>query len=249
MEMYEKGVITNSQTGMPLRFGSAEALVRMAEQTAYREGFGNLLAEGSKRMSASFGHPELFMGVRGQEFPAYDARAIQGMGLGYATSNRGACHLRAWTPGIGIGGEMDPHTTVGKSEWVAHEQNRTTAHDNTGTCLFIGGAGGPLESLVPCTAAVRGVPYTADDFVKIGERTWNLERLFNLKAGLTKADDTLPQRLLKDAHKSGPSAGVVVRPRRDAAGVLPRARLDGRRRAHARKAGRTRPRVGVIRRA
>ena len=210
MELYERGVIGDADVEMPLRFGSAEALVRMVEATAYREGFGNELAEGSKRMGEKFRHPEVFMGVKGQEFPAYDPRGFQGMGVAFATCNRGACHLRAWTLDFETSGNRDPHTPVGKSEWVVHEQNRTTAHDNTGTCLFIGGSGGPLESLVPCTAAVRGVPYSVEDFVKVGERTWNIERLFNLEAGLTRADDTLPQRLLKDAHTSGPSAGVVV---------------------------------------
>jgi aldehyde:ferredoxin oxidoreductase len=118
--------------------------------------------------------------------------------------------LRAWTPGPESSGEMDPHTPEGKSEWVVHEQNRTTVHDNTGICLFVAGSGGPVESLVPCTAAATGIPYTMDDFVQIGERTWNLERLWNLRAGLTKADDSLPKRLLKEAHSSGPSAGVTV---------------------------------------
>ncbi|MFT7640042.1 MAG: aldehyde:ferredoxin oxidoreductase, partial [Pirellulaceae bacterium] len=127
-----------------------------------------------------------------------------------ATCNRGGCHLRAWTPGPETTGVFDPHQTEGKSEWVAHEQNRTTVHDNTGICLFVGGAGGPLETLVPCTAAATGESYTIEDFVKIGERTWNLERLWNNKAGLTKADDSLPKRLLKEAHKDGPSAGVTV---------------------------------------
>jgi len=210
MELYERGVIGDDVVEMPLRFGSAEALVRMVEATAYREGFGNEIAEGSRRMGEKFAHPEVFMGVKGQEFPAYDPRGFQGMGIAYATCNRGACHLRAWTPGFESAEDADPHTTAGKSEWVVKAQNRTTAHDNTGTCLFIGGSGAPLESLVPCTAAARGISYSADDFLKIGERTWNLERLFNMKAGLTKADDTLPQRLLKEAHKSGPSAGVVV---------------------------------------
>jgi aldehyde:ferredoxin oxidoreductase len=217
MELYERGVIGDDDVEMPLRFGSAEALVRMVEATAYREGFGDELAEGSKRMGEKFRHPEVFMGVKGQEFPAYDPRGFQGMGVAFATCNRGACHLRAWTLDFETSGNRDPHTPAGKSEWVVHEQNRTTAHDNTGTCLFIGGSGGPLESLVPCTAAVRGVPYSVDDFVKVGERTWNIERLFNLDAGLSRADDTLPQRLLKDAHKSGPSAGVVV----DLAAMLP----------------------------
>jgi aldehyde:ferredoxin oxidoreductase len=217
MELYERGVIGDDDVELPLRFGSSEALLRMVEATAYRDGFGNELAEGSKRMGEKFGHPEVFMGVKGQEFPAYDPRGFQGMGVAFATCNRGACHLRAWTLDYETSGNRDPHTPLGKSEWVVHEQNRTTAHDNTGTCLFIGGSGGPLESLVPCTAAVRGVPYSVEDFVKVGERTWNIERLFNLDAGLSQADDTLPQRLLKEAHKSGPSAGVVV----DLAAMLP----------------------------
>jgi len=209
MELYERGILTDKQVEMPLRFGSAEALVRMTEATAYREGFGNELAEGSKRMGDKLQHPEVFMGVKGQEFPAYDARGFQGMGIAYATCNRGACHLRAWTPGVETSGKMDPHTPVGKAEWVAEEQNRTTSHDATGICLFTG-TGAPLDDLVACTAAATGVPYTMDDFVKIGERTWNLERLWNLKAGLSAADDNLPDRLLKVPHKSGPAKGVTV---------------------------------------
>ena len=210
MELYQNGVVTDDMVELPLTFGSSEALIRMCEATAYREGFGDVLAEGAKRMGDKFKHPEVFMGTKGQEFPAYDPRGFQGMGIAYATCNRGGCHLRAWTPGPETSGVFDPHTPVGKGEWVAHEQDRTTAHDNTGLCLFIAGAGGPLESFVPCTAAATGVPYTAEEFVKVGERTWNIERLWNLRAGLTKADDTLPKRLLKEAHKEGPSKGVTV---------------------------------------
>lgn len=210
MELYERGVLTDDQVELPLRFGSAEALVRMVEATGYREGFGNELAEGAKRMGEKFGHPEVFMGSKGQEFPAYDPRGFQGMGVAYATCNRGACHLRAWTPALETSGEVDPHTPYGKAAWVVNEQNRSTAHDATGICLFVGAAGGPLETFVPCTAAATGVPYTVEDFVRIGERTWNLERLWNLKAGFTRADDSLPRRLLTEPHTSGPSKGVVV---------------------------------------
>jgi aldehyde:ferredoxin oxidoreductase len=209
MELYERGILTDSQVEMPLRFGSSEALVRMTEATAYREGFGNELAEGSKRLGDKFKHPEVFMGVKGQEFPAYDARGFQGMGVAFATCNRGACHLRAWTPGVESDGTFDPHTPVGKSEWVVNEQNRTTSHDATGVCLFTA-IGAPLEDLVACTAAATGIPFKLEDFVKAGERTWNLERLWNLKAGITAADDTLPERLLKEGHKSGPAKGVTV---------------------------------------
>src|SRR5205807_6142017 len=129
---------------IPLWFGSGEALVRMTEATAYREGFGNELAEGSKRMGAKFQHPEVFMGVKGQEFPAYDPRGFQGMGIAYATCNRGACHLRAWTPGVETNGTFEPHATGGKAEWAANEQNRSTSHDNTGVRLFTG-TGAPLD--------------------------------------------------------------------------------------------------------
>ena len=209
MELYQNGVVTDDMVEMPLNFGSGEALVRMTEATAFREGFGDELAEGSKRMGDKFQRPEVFMGSKGQEFPAYDPRGFQGMGIAYATCNRGACHLRAWTPGI-ESSEMDPHTPDGKSEWVVGEQHRSTAHDNTGLCLFVAFGGGALETFVPITAAATGVPYTLEDFVKIGERTWNLERLWNLKAGLTKADDSLPKRLLNDGHKEGPSQGVTV---------------------------------------
>lgn len=211
MELYEDGIITDQDVELPLNFGSPDALVRMTEATAYREGFGDALAEGSKRMSETLKNPHVFMGVKGQEFPAYDPRGFQGMGIAYATCNRGACHLRAWTPGLETSGQVDPHVPEGKSEWVVHEQHRTTAHDATGICLFVGAAGGPLEALVPCSSAATGNEYTLDDFVQIGERIWNLERMFNLDAGLTKADDNLPKRLLKEAHKSGPSAGVTVK--------------------------------------
>ncbi len=210
MELYEQGVLTDADVEMPLKFGSGEALVRMTEATAFREGFGDKMAEGSKIMSEALKHPEVFMGTKGQEYPAYDPRGFQGMGVSYATCNRGGCHLRAWTPGFETSGEVDPHTPDGKSEWVVVEQNRSTAHDNTGLCLFVGFAEGPIGSFVPCLAAATGVPYDEESLVKIGERTWNLEKLWNLRAGLTKADDDIPDRLKKQGHKEGPSKGVTV---------------------------------------
>ena len=209
MELYQEGTVTDEHVEMPLEFGSAEALVRMTEATAYREGFGDDLAEGAKLMGEKWENPDVFMGVKGQEFPAYDPRGFVGMGVAYATCNRGACHLRAWTPGFETS-ESTPHTTDGKSEWVVHEQRRSPAHDAPGLCLFTGFAGGVLETFVPLVAAATGVDYTVDDFETIGEKTWNLERLWNLKAGLTKADDNLPKRLLSEPHTDGPSAGVTV---------------------------------------
>ncbi|HXV36027.1 MAG TPA: aldehyde ferredoxin oxidoreductase family protein, partial [Myxococcota bacterium] len=130
MELYEKGAIDDSETGMALRFGSGEALLAMVEKAAYRTGFGDELAEGSKRLAQKYRRPELFMGVKGQEFPAYDPRALQGMGLGYATSNRGACHLRAYTVSaeiVGIPAQVDPRATDGKAALAIAFQNVSTA--------------------------------------------------------------------------------------------------------------------------
>ena len=120
MEMFEAGIITTKETGgVDLKFGSAKALVWAAEVVAKGEGFGRELGLGSKRLCEKYGRPELSMTVKGQEFPAYDPRGIQGMGLGYATSNRGACHLRGYTVAsevLGIPVKTDPLVTDGKPE-------------------------------------------------------------------------------------------------------------------------------------
>jgi aldehyde:ferredoxin oxidoreductase len=213
MELYETKAVSDAATGMPLHFGNAAALVAMAEKTARREGFGDLLAEGSKRLTARFGHPEFFMGVRGQEFPAYDARAIQGMGLGYATSNRGACHLKSYTVSpeiLGIPKKMDPHTTEGKAEITKIFQDITSAVDATGLCIFLTFGVG-LEEMLPQLVAATGVQYTMESLTQIGERIWTLERLWNERAGLGSGSDTLPKRLLHDPIPSGPAKGMVSR--------------------------------------
>lgn len=210
MELYERGIIDDSITGMPLRFGSGEALVRMVEATGYREGFGDVLAEGSLRMAQRFHHPEVHIGSKGQEFPAYDPRGFVGMGLAYATCTRGACHLRAWTPALETANPAIQHKTEGKAPWVVAEQNKSTAHDNTGVCLFTGFAGSTPDDLVALTAAATGLAYTLEDHTRVGERTWNLEHLFNLRAGLGREADSLPERITKVPLPSGPSKGVTV---------------------------------------
>jgi aldehyde:ferredoxin oxidoreductase len=214
MELYEMGVITKEQTGgMDLRFGSAEALAWAAEVTARGEGFGLELGLGSKRLCAKYGHPELSMTVKGQEFPAYDPRGIQGMGLTYATSNRGACHLRSYTVSSEIMGQpfkTDPHVTEGKAELVKAFQDTTAAVDSTGLCVF-STFGWSLEDIAPQLDAACEGGWTPEKMMEVGERIWNLEREFNLAAGITAKDDTLPPRLLKEAAKTGPAKGLVNR--------------------------------------
>ena len=213
MELYEDGVLTDAMTGMPLPFGSADALIAMTEKTAYRDGFGDELAEGSKRMGEKLGRPDVFMGVKGQEFPAYDPRAIQGMGLGYATSNRGACHLRAYTISsemLGVGDAEGPESPVGKGELAKAFQDISTAVDSTGLCLFLTFGVG-LDEIAPIMAAATGHPYTPEELERAGERIWNLERVWNMQAGITAADDTLPKRMLEQPIPAGPTKGQTSR--------------------------------------
>jgi len=213
MELYEMGVIDNETTGgLELKFGSAEALAKAAELVATGEGFGKELGLGSKRLCEKYGHPDLSMSVKGQEFPAYDPRGIQGMGLTYATSNRGACHLRSYTVSseiLGVPEKTDPLVTEGKAALVKAFQDATAAVDSSGLCVFTTFAW-TLENIAPQIDAACDGEWSTDRLVEVGERIWNLERDFNLAAGLTGADDNLPKRLLKEAAKTGPAKGKVA---------------------------------------
>ena len=211
MELYEMGVLTKEQVGIEANFGSAQALAFLAEETINGRGFGIEIGQGSKRLCAKYGHPELSMSSKGQEFPAYDARAIQGIGLAYATSNRGGCHLRGYTIAsevLGIPVKTDPLESQGKPELVKAFQDATAAFDSSGLCLFTTFAWG-LADLAPQMAAACGEQFTTEELEKIGERIWNMEREFNNRAGFTKADDSLPARLTSTdgACKTGPAKG------------------------------------------
>jgi len=211
MELYEMGVLTQEQIGIEAPFGSAKALCELADMTAKGIGFGKEIGLGSKRLTAKYGHPDLSMSVKGQEFPAYDGRVIQGIGLAYATSNRGACHLRGYTIAsevLGIPVKTEPVESEGKPELVKAFQDATAAFDSAGVCIFTSFAW-TLADVAPQLQAACGDEYTMEHLAHIGERIWNMEREFNNAAGFTKADDTLPKRLLTEAAKTGPGKGVV----------------------------------------
>ena len=211
MELFEMGVITKEQLGIEAPFGSAKALCELVEMTANGVGFGKEIAQGSKRLCTKYGHPELSMSVKGQEFPAYDARGIQGMGLTYATSNRGACHLRSYTVAsevMGIPVKTDPLVAEGKPELVMAFQDATAAFDSAGVCVFTTFAWG-LADLQPQIAAACGDEFTLENLATIGERVWNMERDFNNRAGFSSKDDVLPARLTTEPAKTGPAKGLV----------------------------------------
>ena len=212
MEMFETGVFTEKDTGgIKLNFGSAEAVTELAELTGKGEGFGAEIGLGSKLLCEKYGKPELAMQVKGQEFPAYDSRGIQGMGLGYATANRGACHLRSYTVAsevLGIPEKTDPLVTDGKAGLVKAFQDATAVFDSAGICLFTSFAW-TLDDVSPQIDAACEGDWSADNLLEVGERIWTLERKYNMDAGFTGKDDTLPARLLKDAAKAGPAEGKV----------------------------------------
>ncbi len=211
MELYDMGVLSKEQLGVDAPFGSAAALAQFAEMTAKGEGFGKEIGQGSKRLCTQYGHPELSMSVKGQEFPAYDSRGIQGMGLTYATSNRGACHLRSYTVAsevLGIPIKTDPLVTEGKPGLVKAFQDATAVFDAAGICIFTSFAWGLADIQPQIQAACEG-DWSLDKLNLVGERIWNMEKQFNLAAGLTKADDSLPPRLTTEPAKTGPAKGLV----------------------------------------
>ena len=209
MELFEMGAIPESDIGFPLRFGDAAAMVKAVEMTCKGEGFGRIMGLGSYRMAEQYGHPELSMSVKKQEMPAYDGRAIQGIGLEYATSNRGGCHVRGYmiSPEVlGIPMKMDPLVTEGKAGLLKTFQDLTALVDATGICLFTTFGIGLPEVAAQYREAV-GSDESDEEILLKGERIWNLEKQFNIAAGVEK--DTLPPRLLREKLPEGPAAGKV----------------------------------------
>jgi aldehyde:ferredoxin oxidoreductase len=224
MEMFERGLIPESDIGFPLRFGDAENMVKLVEMTAKREGFGDLLAEGSYRMAEKYGTTEYFMGVKKQEFASYDGRGIQGMALGFATQPRGACHIRGeimtvdlfeinnWRMlrdrGISV---VDPLRWDDK-HWICMEiQDLYCMIDAAGMCNFLTAFGLDEDDVRAFIESATGIDMGGyEGFMRTGERIFNLETLFNRRAGITGADDTLPRRMTEEPLPEGHCQGMVA---------------------------------------
>ena len=213
MELYEKGYITDEECdGIPLKWGDSRAVVEWTKRMGEGKGLlARLMADGSYRLCDFFKHPEYSMSVKKQEMPAYDARGIQGIGITYATSNRGGCHVRGYmiSPEVlGLPEQLDRTTTEGKAQWCKIFQDLTAVIDSMGLCLFSSFALGAPDYAALLNAGT-GTEYTADSLLEVGERIYNLERLFNKAAGMRPEDDRLPKRLTEEPIKNGPSKGQV----------------------------------------
>ncbi|MFQ6077364.1 MAG: aldehyde ferredoxin oxidoreductase family protein [Candidatus Bathyarchaeia archaeon] len=215
MELYEKGKIPRDKLhGLSLEWGNPQAIVDLAWMTGYRTGFGDDTALGALRLAEKYGMPEAAMQAKGLEFPAYEPRAMQGSGLGYATSNRGGCHLRAYiqcdeafAPTTAVE-KMDPLKTEGKAERVVTLQNFYAASvDSLVVCKFLTFAFS-MEDFVDLINPLTGWDWTVDEMLRNGERIYNLERKFSVREGIG-TEDTLPRRLLEEPMPEGPAKGYV----------------------------------------
>jgi len=214
MELYEKGYLKQEEVGYELNFGNAKAMVELVEKLGLREGFGDILAEGGYWVAEKYGHPELFMGVKKQQLPAYHPQALQGTGLALATANGGASHNRAGVYGSELWGypvKTDPLAIEGKAALCVELQHYKAILDALGLCQYIIFGHVEGQHILPLLNAATGIDYTVESMMLAGERIWNLERLFNLAAGLTARDDTLPKRLLEQPMLKGTYEGQVSR--------------------------------------
>lgn len=213
MELYEKGYIKEEECdGVPIEFGNEVAIVEWIKRigTNYNE-LAKWMAKGSYELALHYGAPELSMSVKKLEMPAYDARGIQGIGLNYATSNRGGCHVRGYTISpevLGTPQLVDRTITAEKAGLVKTFQDLTASIDAAGICLFTSFALG-ADDYAKILSAATGEKLNGEDVMEIGDRIYNIERLFNQMAGMKPEDDTLPQRVLKDAIKNEASEGMV----------------------------------------
>jgi aldehyde:ferredoxin oxidoreductase len=208
MEASERGWVHDAE---PLAWGDAAKMVEIVPLIATRSGVGDVLAEGTAGVANHYGHPEISMTVKGQAIPAYDPRGLKGMGIAYATSNRGACHLRAYTPAseLGLIGEKtDPLAWKGKGELTKILQDVLAFSDSMDLCKFSAFAEGP-EEYAAQYAAITGQAFTVDDLLKTGERIYNLERLYNNLAGFGEGSDSLPDRFTKEPSTMPGSEGHV----------------------------------------
>jgi len=206
MELYEKGYIPEKDIPFPIRFGDKYAMVKLVQMIAAREGIGDLLAEGSYRLADYYGHPEISMSVKGQELPALHPQGYQGLGLAYATSNSGACHTRS---NLNFKRRLE---TADQAAMTKMGQDFIAVVDSSGLCWSIfGGLSMSKDELLTQLELATGANYTEETMMLAGERIFNLERLFNLKAGITAKDDILPKRMLEEPMLKGEAEGQVVR--------------------------------------
>ncbi|MEM2703570.1 MAG: aldehyde ferredoxin oxidoreductase family protein [Candidatus Bathyarchaeia archaeon] len=217
MELYEKGIISKSETdGLELRWGDPDIIVELVRRIALRIGIGNLLAEGVKRAAEIIGRgaEKYAMHVKGLELPAYDPRSLKAHGLNMATSPAGAIHTIGWNKFeiVGLPWKVDPLAIEGKGEITKYVQDETAAAETAVFCVFATNVKPSILNLYSSLLySATGIEKFKD--VKylwlIGERIFNLEKMFTIREGFGKEHDSLPERILKEPVPREPSKGQI----------------------------------------
>ncbi len=212
--LFERGILSAADTGgLELRWGDPQPCFALIDQIARFEGFGALLAQGSRALAAHFGVPELAVQVNNLEVPMHDPRAMTGQALAYVTSPRGACHNQSDYFMVEMGNAIDelglPMTARledgGKAHYVARHQDWRTVCNSLVTCFF---SAAPPSTLVELLSAATGHDWTLEEMMTAGERAWNLKRAYNCCLGLTRASDKLPRLLLEPLPDGGTEGHV-----------------------------------------
>jgi aldehyde:ferredoxin oxidoreductase len=214
MEMTQRGALTKEDTdGLDFNFGNADVLREAILKIGARDGFGDLLALGSRGAARALGKGDQYaMQVKGLEMSAYAPRAFTGMGLSYATTGRGADHNKAFTVAaefLGVLGDYDRYSLEGKPALVKRMQDSTAIIDSLIMCMFTVDLGISVELYARCGSLPTGMRMTADDVYTIGERINTVERLFNIEEGFSRADDVLPARFAQEPAPSDPGAHTL----------------------------------------
>jgi len=221
MELYEKGILTAADTdGLELTFGNDQAMMTLLRLMAYRQGIGDILADGTKASASKIGKgsEKYAMHVKGLEMPAYDVRGAKAHGLNYATAYTGADHNKGYAFqeifGVPIPWEVDRLAIEGKGKLTKWNQDvRAATCDCATMCAFMLDTALPAISTQNTSAlmeAVTGLVIPPDEVQKVGERLNNLAKAFNTRAGFTRADDTFPERLMTEPLKEGGSKGQLI---------------------------------------
>lgn len=219
MECFEKRLLTKADTGgLDLTWGNAEAAIELLRLIGENKGLGRLLGQGVKEAARVIGRgaEDFALHVKGLELPAHDPRAYNSLAVAYATSNRGACHLQGFThcfelflraPELGYDRPLDRFSVEGKGRFTALMQDLMCLYDSLKVCKYLTFAGVSIATLLDWYYCATGVRFALEEFLTAGERIYNLKRLYNVRCGITREDDTLPLRILKEKRGSGGAAG------------------------------------------
>ena len=219
MECFERGIVSEKDLdGLRLKFGNGEAVLEMLRKIAFREGIGDLLSQGVREVARAFGkESEKFaMEVKGLEFPGWEVRSSPGMGLAYATAERGADHERAFPIAYEVRGAktpdgrtLDRYGVEGKAFVTKYDQDMNAFFFSVALCDMVIGAVGQ-ERCVDLLNTATGWKMTSEEVPLIGERIWNMVRLFNVREGFSREEDTLPERAFRDPLTTGVAAGKTI---------------------------------------